>query len=64
MLLVRLTRKLADKIDGVDISAYRVGEIIALPLRAARLLMAEGWAEMVERRSYPRETIYGVLRTS
>ena len=62
-MLVRLTRKLADRIDDIDISRYRVGEIFGLPLRAARLLIAEGWAEMVERRSHPREMIYGVLRS-
>ena len=49
-MLVRLTRKLANRIDGVDISRYRVGDVIQLPFRAASLLIAEGWAELIERR--------------
>ena len=64
-MVVRLTRKLADRVDGVDLSAYRVGQALHLPWRDARLLMAEGWAEMIERRAsatatgvchYDRET--------
>ena len=53
-MLVRLTRKLADMIDGVDLSAYRVGQNLHLSLAEARLLIAEGWGEMVERRKRPR----------
>jgi len=41
---IRLTRKLADCIDGVDLSHYSVGEMLDLPERDARLLIAEGWA--------------------
>src|SRR5262245_33926085 len=41
---IRLVRKLADAIDGVDISAHSVGDVIDLPADEARLLMAEGWA--------------------
>ena len=48
---VRLTRKLAECLDGVDLSSRRVGEVFSLPLQAARLLIAEGWAEMIERRT-------------
>ena len=46
---VRLTRKLADEIDGVDLSHNTVGEVVDLPEPQARLLMAEEWA-MAERR--------------
>jgi hypothetical protein len=42
---VRLTRKYADVIDGVDLSNVRTGETLDLPAREARLLLAEGWAE-------------------
>jgi hypothetical protein len=42
---VRLTRKLADCIDGVDLRSHQVGEILDLPLHDAHLLIAEGWAE-------------------
>ena len=53
-MLVRLTRKLEDMIDGVDLSAYRVGQVLQLPWRDAWLLVAEGWGELVERRRRPR----------
>jgi len=57
MMVVRLTRKLADIINGIDISAYAVGQTIALPAAAARLLIAEQWAELIERRRRPRPPI-------
>jgi hypothetical protein len=41
---VRLTRKLADEIDGVNLSGRRVGDVLELPTEEARLLMAENWA--------------------
>jgi hypothetical protein len=42
---VRLTRKLADFVDGVDISRRHVGEVFELPIPDANLLIAEAWAE-------------------
>jgi hypothetical protein len=30
-MVVRLTRKLADVIDGIDLSSYRVGQVVHLP---------------------------------
>jgi hypothetical protein len=47
---VRLTRKLADSLDGIDVSAYNEGDVVDLPRSQARLLMAEKWARPVERR--------------
>ena len=41
---IRLTRKLADCLDGVDVSHYRVGDVLNLPTREALLLVAENWA--------------------
>ena len=41
---IRLERKLADYLDGVDVSAYRQGDIVELPRREAELLIAERWA--------------------
>ena len=41
---VRLTRKFADQIDGVDLEGYRVGDVLDLPPKEARLLLAEEWA--------------------
>jgi hypothetical protein len=41
---IRLIRKLADAIDGVDLSEYVVGDVLDLPAGEARLLIAEKWA--------------------
>jgi hypothetical protein len=41
---IRLTRKLAELLNGVDLSRRRVGDVFDLPLRDAQVLVAEGWA--------------------
>lgn len=41
---VHLTRKLAESVDGVDLSAHRAGDTFDLPNREAELLIAENWA--------------------
>jgi hypothetical protein len=41
---VRLTRKFADQIDGVDLEGCEVGDLLDLPPAEARLLLAEEWA--------------------
>lgn len=46
---VRLTRKLAAELDGIDLSLHHVGDTIDLPTREARTLIAEGWAERERR---------------
>jgi hypothetical protein len=45
---VRLRRKLADFLDGVDVSHVREGDIIDLSEREAALLILEGWATRVD----------------
>jgi hypothetical protein len=45
---VRLTKKLAEMLDGVDLSTHRVGEVFDLPTSEARLMIAEQWAELVD----------------
>ncbi len=45
---VRLTRKLAQVIDGVDLSRRRVGDLLDLPQHDADLLLAEGWATLAD----------------
>ncbi|HXD19754.1 MAG TPA: hypothetical protein VN654_22220 [Vicinamibacterales bacterium] len=50
---VRLTRKLAQRLDGVDLRSFHVGDILNLPQTDARLLLAEGWA-VPERRMADR----------
>jgi hypothetical protein len=41
---VRLTRRLAECIDGVDLSRNAVGDVMDLSARDAKMLVAEGWA--------------------
>ena len=41
---VRLTRKLADRINGVDLTNRAPGDAFQPPRHEARLLIAEGWA--------------------
>jgi len=57
---VRLVRKLAERIDGVDLSRRSVGQVIRLPADQARLLIAEQWAESLNsnpsRRTHLRAT--------
>jgi hypothetical protein len=44
---VRLTVKLADVVDGIDLSEYAEGNVLELSESEARLLIAEKWAEPV-----------------
>jgi CheY-like chemotaxis protein len=46
-VLIRLTRKLAEFIDGIDLSGRSVGDIVEMPERDAWTLIAENWAERV-----------------
>lgn len=41
---VRLIKKFAEKIDGVDLRAHAPGDTLNLDRSEARLLLAEGWA--------------------
>jgi hypothetical protein len=41
---VRLTRKLAESVDGIDLSAHGVGDILDIHPADAQLLIAEDWA--------------------
>jgi len=61
---VRLVRKLADILDGIDVSAYKRGDIVNLSPRDAELLIAEEWAVLAEytpRRAPPASTAPDVL---
>ena len=44
---IRLTRKLASQLNGVDLSLFKVGDVVRLPERDAMMLVLEGWAELV-----------------
>ena len=47
---MRLTRKYADVIDGVNLTEAHVGDQLELPQHDAEVLIAEGWAERSPRR--------------
>ncbi len=50
MQRVRLTKKLAPILNGIDLSKVEVGDIIDLPNATAVILIREGWAELVTER--------------
>jgi hypothetical protein len=41
---IKLIRKLAEQLDGIDLSTHEVGDEFDLPRREAELLIREGWA--------------------
>ena len=45
VMSVRLTRKYAEMIDGIDLADAHVGDQLKLPRHDAEVLIAEGWAE-------------------
>jgi hypothetical protein len=45
---VRLTKKLAEMLDGIDLSGRRVGDVFDLSDSEGRLIVAEQWAELVD----------------
>jgi len=59
---VRLTRKFADLINGIDLSKAHTGETLDLSTRDAEMLLAEGWAEYAGAEQ-PRETAHEVPPT-
>ena len=44
---IRLTRKLAGRLNGIDASNQQVGDIMEHPDKAAAMLIAEGWTQAV-----------------
>lgn len=50
---VRLKKKYAERIDGVDLSDCKPGDVFDLPPEKARLVVAEKWA-IPERREHAR----------
>jgi hypothetical protein len=46
---VRISRKLADRMDGIDLSHCAAGDVIDLAEREARMIVAEGWAVFARR---------------
>jgi len=41
---IRLTRKLAECLNGIDLSAHNVGDLLTVRRDHAELLIVEGWA--------------------
>jgi hypothetical protein len=63
-LQVRLTQKLANHLDGVDVTSSQVGDILDLPESDARALIVEGWAELAGDPATHDETPAGPDRAS
>ena len=45
---IRLTKRFAQMINGVDLTRVRAGDVLDLSPRDAGILLAEGWALPVE----------------
>ena len=58
---VRLTRKLADRVDGIDLRNRHVGQVLDVEPPEATLLVLEQWAiperRYADRRSQSREEL-------
>jgi hypothetical protein len=48
---VRLTRKFANRLNGVDVSAVKTGDVIKVSATEGAMLIAEGWAEQASNQS-------------
>jgi hypothetical protein len=63
---VRLIRKLAERIDGIDLRTYEPGDTLEVTRSDARLLIAEGWAARETPRRYrsgvPQQTAVAAHR--
>jgi hypothetical protein len=59
-MCVRLTRKFADMIDGVDLSRAHVGDQLDVSPHDAQVLIAEGWAERDTKREASRRDVRSI----
>jgi hypothetical protein len=48
LVRVRIVKKLARFLNGIDLDKLQVGEVVELPQRTAGLLIAEGWAVLLD----------------
>jgi hypothetical protein len=60
LMRVKLVRKFANAINGIDLSNVRVGDVLELSAYEAALLISEGWAEHVT----PRNVVDDVYSAS
>lgn len=49
MTHVRLLKKLAPVINGIDLSHVEIGDSMVVPEAVAAMLIREGWAEVTSR---------------
>jgi hypothetical protein len=56
-MYVRLTRKPAEYLNGVNVSRYEVGHQIEVTKEQAAMLIAEGWAERVAEGGPPTSAV-------
>ena len=47
MQRIRLIKKLAPMLNGVDLSKVNVGDVMLVPEAVAAMLIREGWAALV-----------------
>jgi hypothetical protein len=47
---IRLTRKLAATLNGLNVSKVSVGEVMNVSTSDAAMMVAEGWAESLDER--------------
>lgn len=48
LIRIRLTRKLALSMNGVDVSRLQVGDALELSDERAQMMIDQGWAERAE----------------
>jgi hypothetical protein len=53
---IRLTKALAERLNGYHLRAYRAGEVVDLPDGIAMMLVAESWAEPIADQGDARDT--------
>jgi hypothetical protein len=54
---IRLIKKLAEMIDGIDLTGRNAGDLLDLTKLEARILLAEGWAVREPGRGNPRQYV-------
>ena len=54
MIRLRLIRKFAERLNNVDLSKFRVGDVVELSDREAQILIAAGWGEIAIGTTEPR----------
>jgi hypothetical protein len=48
---VRLTKKLASWLNGLDVSQAKVGDVLELSESEARMMITEGWAQSTDQQT-------------